>query len=124
MESRLNLQRKFLGAGDLDRFWFLGHQEHFAEDLRFLGLMLSWREALEFRENISPPTIPITATTTEREEIAAFQYEDMRLFEEALSLPEARLRAGPDAWAARERPSLRRGLTLAWRRGLGRRLHR
>lgn len=87
-----NRMSKFLEGVDLEELFFVGLQEHYAEDLKALGRLLDWPKTETHRLNVSRTgsgNDPVT--DEERERIAELNAEDVALYARALDLRARRL---------------------------------
>lgn len=84
-----NRMAKFLHGKPLDDFAFVGIQEHYLEDLHYLGKQLGWQQIPHFQHNTTGKARIVSAL--QREEIARLNQEDMALYQAALALREKRL---------------------------------
>lgn len=81
-----NRMSKFLSGRSLEDFAFVGIQEHYEADLQRLAQLLNWPLAPHFKHNVTGKSYEVS--TDIRRQIAAYNEEDMRLYEKGLALRE------------------------------------
>jgi len=88
----LNCNRltKYLQGVPLEKFHFVGIQDHYSEDLNHLAKILDWQNFNEFIHNRTGKAYD-QVSDEQRDEIRALNDEDVRLYERALELREKRL---------------------------------
>lgn len=84
-----NRMAKFLTGKPLSDFSFVGIQDHYGEDLQYLAEHLGWQHAPHFQHNVTGKKYDLSPAL--RTQIAAWNEEDMHLYEQALELRQKRL---------------------------------
>lgn len=86
---------RFLKNVDLGDFFFVGLQEHFADDLLELGTAMGWRAVVGPQINVNPGVLPLRSEVwgdrSIFDSICDRLEEDMMLYEAAVALRERRL---------------------------------
>lgn len=80
---------KFLRGRDLEAFDFVGIQAHYEEDLAAMAKLLHWTKVTTYHHNATGTTYDVNADL--RAQIAAYNQEDMLIYERALALRKRRL---------------------------------
>jgi hypothetical protein len=93
--GRRDRMSKFLQGISLTDLFFVGITEHYLEDLKILGRLLSWRdvESAYFQNNKKYPVYGAGVSREEREEIAELNKKDVELYQEAVLLRSRRSQA-------------------------------
>jgi hypothetical protein len=80
---------KFLASNTLGDFMFVGIQEFYEQDLQALSKLLNWENTPHFKHNVTGKKHEVDREI--RAQIAAYNMQDMQLYQEALRLREKRI---------------------------------
>jgi hypothetical protein len=89
-EINRNRMSRFLEGLSLERLFFVGVQEYFSEDLKYLAKLLEWDTYEEYFHNTTSEQKQNVPKEV-RKEIEMLNSEDMKIYELALKLREKRL---------------------------------